>query len=196
MQQKDFDSIFQLFKGTKAIIFDLRGYPRFDGNPFKNLLQKPDALMAKFREMKPSSPNIETEANSEMTKTETTQSNFQRSVFWAPPGSAVYPGKIVVLLNESNQSAGEHTCLVLKAICNATLIGSPTSGTNGVIAEFDIPGNLVLWFSGLEVSFPDGTRTQRVGIQPDITVYSTIKGIQSGKDEVLDRAIKYLQTGK
>lgn len=196
MQQKDFDSIFQLFKGTKAIIFDLRGYPRYDGNPFKNLLQKSYALMAKFRMMKPSSPNIETEANREMTKTETTQSNFQRSVGWALPGSAVYPGKIVVLLNESNQSAAEHTCLVLKAICNATFIGSPTSGTDGVIAEFDIPGNLVLWFTGIEASFPDGTRIQRVGIQPDIIVYPSIKGIQSGKDEVLDRAIKYLKTGK
>ena len=99
-------------------------------------------------------------------------------------------------MNESNQRYGEHICLVFKAICNATLIGSPTSGTNGGLEEFDIPGNLVLWFSGEEASFPDGTRTQRVGIKPDLTVYPTIKGLQAGKDEVLDRAVRFVQTGK
>ena len=99
-------------------------------------------------------------------------------------------------MNESNQSAAEHMCLVLKAMCNATLIGCNTSGTNGGLVEFDIPGNLVLWFSGQEASFPDGTRTQRVGIKPDVAVYPTIKGIQAGRDEVLERAMVFLQTGK
>ena len=196
LQQKDFDSIFQLFEGTKAIIFDLRGYPHFDGIPFKNLLQNPNALLAKINNLKPSSPNIEADINSEMTKVENIQSSFQRSVNWAPPGSKVYKGKIAVLMNESNQSAAEHMCLAFKAICNATLIGCPTSGTNGGLVEFDIPGNLVLWFSGQEALFPNGTRTQRVGIKPDILVYPTIKGIQAGKDEVLERAIKFLQAGK
>ncbi len=197
MQQRDFDSMFLRFKDTKAIIFDLRGYPHYEdkGQPFRKLLQNPNALMAKFRSVRPSSPNIETDAW-EQTQTETGTSSFQKSVGWAPSGSEIYKGRIVVLMNESNQSAAEHVCLVLKAICNATLIGGRTSGTNGGLAEFDIPGNLVLWFSGVEASFPDGKRTQRVGIQPDIAVYPTIKGIQAGKDEVLERAIRYLQSGR
>jgi hypothetical protein len=37
---------------------------------------------------------------------------------------------------------------------------------------------------------------QRKGIQPDIYVQPTIKGIQSGKDEVLERAVKYIRTEK
>jgi C-terminal processing protease CtpA/Prc len=41
-----------------------------------------------------------------------------------------------------------------------------------------------------------GTPIDRKGIQPDILIYPTIKGFQSGKDEVLERAIKFLQTGK
>jgi len=196
LQQKDFDSIFNQFKRTKAIIFDLRGYPHFNGSPFKNLLQNPDALLAKISNPKPSSPDIEEAVYSEMTRVEDIRNSFQTSVNWAPPGSEVYKGKIAVLMNESNQSAAEHICLVLKAICNATLVGSVTSGTNGGLVEFDIPGNLILWFSGQEASFPDGTRTQRTGIKPDIAVYPTIKGIQTGKDEVLERAIGYLQTGK
>jgi hypothetical protein len=36
----------------------------------------------------------------------------------------------------------------------------------------------------------------REGIQPDIFIRPTIKGLQAGKDEVLERAVKFLQTGK
>jgi hypothetical protein len=34
------------------------------------------------------------------------------------------------------------------------------------------------------------------GYQPDISVRPTIKGMQAGKDEVLERAIKFIQTRK
>jgi hypothetical protein len=37
---------------------------------------------------------------------------------------------------------------------------------------------------------------QRKGLIPDITVRPTIKGIRAGKDEVLERAILFLNTGK
>jgi hypothetical protein len=36
----------------------------------------------------------------------------------------------------------------------------------------------------------------QLGLQPDILVRPTIKGIQAGKDEVLERAVKFIQTGK
>ena len=34
---------------------------------------------------------------------------------------------------------------------------------------------------------------QRVGVQPDISVAPTIRGIREGRDEVLEAAVKYLQ---
>ncbi|CAM3574699.1 hypothetical protein FLCH110379_11415 [Flavobacterium chungbukense] len=40
------------------------------------------------------------------------------------------------------------------------------------------------------------TETQRIGIIPDIEIKPTIKGIQEGKDEVLDRALLFIETGK
>ena len=101
-----------------------------------------------------------------------------------------------MLINEVPQSAGEHIGIGLKAFCDATFVGSPTAGANGLMTDFNIPGNINLWFSGQAVMHPDGKPLQRVGLQPDIFVKPTIKGIQAGKDEVLDRAVKYLQTGK
>jgi C-terminal processing protease CtpA/Prc len=101
-----------------------------------------------------------------------------------------------VLTNESAQSYAEGVSANLKAICNATIIGSPTAGANGGVAGFNIPGNITLCFSQLGMLLPNGKSFQRYGVQPDIFVQPTIKGIQAGKDEVLDRAIKFIQTGK
>jgi len=68
------------------------------------------------------------------------------------------------------------------------LIGSPTAGAGAYFANYNLPGNIRLWLSGSPIS--------REGIQPDIFVRPTIKGIQAGKDEVLERAVKFLQRGK
>ena len=44
--------------------------------------------------------------------------------------------------------------------------------------------------SGLGVFYPDKRPTQRVGIIPDIEVKPTIAGIQAGRDELLERALR------
>ena len=51
-------------------------------------------------------------------------------------------------------------------------------------------------FSGIGVFYPDRKETQRIGIIPDTKVRPTILGMTQGKDEVLDRAIKFIKTGK
>jgi C-terminal processing protease CtpA/Prc len=49
--------------------------------------------------------------------------------------------------------------------------------------------------TGLGAYYPDGKETQRIGIIPDIIVKPTVKGIKEGKDEVLERALKYIKDG-
>jgi C-terminal processing protease CtpA/Prc len=200
MTAKDVDSMFEAFKNTKAIIFDDRGYPHFDaGKNFDWKLAKNQVGdNAIFAVSAPTSPNVKVigwpQYNFKETFTES--QNLTDWIKTYSTGGWVYKGKIIMLINESAQSWGEHICLTMKALCNAFFIGSATSGTNGGLAAFTVPGNVTLWLSGGRVAWPDGTRTQRVGIKPDITVYPTIKGIQAGKDEVLDRAVRYINTGK
>ncbi len=74
--------------------------------------------------------------------------------------------------------------LALKTICNATLIGSPTAGANSYFVNYHIPGHLRLGLRGMPI--------ERAGIQPDIKIQPTIQGIQAGRDEALERAIKFL----
>ena len=47
--------------------------------------------------------------------------------------------------------------------------------------------------SGVGVSHLDGTQLQRIGVQPDIVVQPTVDGTRAGRDEVLERAVRYLQ---
>ena len=195
MQQSDVDSMFIMFKNTKAIVFDMRGYPHLNGDIVSRLTGKKSIVTAKFVTPAPTSPNVKNFNNFEsFLDIEDTRTAYQNVNFnnrgW------VYRGKTLMLINELAQSAAEHIGLMLKAISNNTFIGSPTAGADGSLTNFNIPGNITLWFSGENVSYPDGKPLQRVGIQPDIYVRPTIKGIQAGKDEVLERAIKYLQTGK
>ena len=73
-------------------------------------------------------------------------------------------------------------------VFNAIIIGTPTAGANSFFVNYFIPGDIRLWLSGMPI--------ERSGIQPDIVIQPTVKGLQAGKDEVLERAIKYLKTGK
>jgi hypothetical protein len=57
-----------------------------------------------------------------------------------------------------------------------------------------VPGGLRITFTGLGVFYPDGTPTQRIGIQPDIFVRPTIDGLRAGRDEVLEAALNAFQT--
>src|SRR5438270_13666993 len=107
----------------------------------------------------------------------------------------VYTGRTVVLTDESAQSWAESVVSELKN-SGATIIGSPTAGALSSTANFDIPGNLTLWLSVVMSRLPGGKSFQRSGLQPDIAVRPTIRDFQSGRDAVLERAVRFLQTGK
>jgi hypothetical protein len=51
-------------------------------------------------------------------------------------------------------------------------------------------------FSGIGVYYPDGTETQRIGVKIQKEVKPTIKGIEAGKDEVLEYAKNLILNGK
>ncbi len=102
-----------------------------------------------------------------------------------------YSGKTAVLMNQETQSQAEFTCMCLKAV-GATLIGIQTAGADGDIVTLSMPGAITVYYTSLGVYYPDGSPTQRIGIVPDIAVKPTVAGIQAGRDEVLERAIGFI----
>lgn len=82
--------------------------------------------------------------------------------------------------------------MALRVAPNAIVLGSTTSGADGNVSAIYLPGNVFTYISGIGVLNPDRSETQRIGIIPDIEIKPTIKGIQNGKDELLEKAIEII----
>jgi C-terminal processing protease CtpA/Prc len=99
-----------------------------------------------------------------------------------------------MLIDERTISQAEHTGLFLEAANGTKFIGSPTTGANGDVTVVALPGGVTMSFTGQAVRHADGRQLQRVGLVPDVPVRPTIAGIRAGRDEVLERALRYLKT--
>lgn len=107
-----------------------------------------------------------------------------------------YKGKVIVLVGSGTFSFGEQTAMSFQTAPNTTIIGSQTSGSDGPNYYFTIIKGFDSSFTSQGVFYPNKKETQRIGIVPDIEIKPTIRGIQEGKDEVLERAILFVKKGK
>jgi hypothetical protein len=108
------------------------------------------------------------------------------------PGAIHYQGRVMILVDETTQSAAEFTAMALRAMPNALVMGSTTAGADGNVSAIVLPGGLGTMISGLGVFYPDHHPTQRIGIVPDIVVKPTVQGIAAGHDEILEAAMRQL----
>lgn len=181
--------IMEKFRDTKALIVDLRCYPRefmiFDfigryfmprTSPHVIWLAPTGALPGVFHEL-------------------------QDSLFVNPDNPAVaenpdyYKGRVIVLVDSSTQSQAEYTAMAFQATPRCTVVGTQTAGADGNISALVMPGGDFGYFSGLGVLYPDGTNTQRAGVRIDVPVHATVPGLQAGRDEILEKALEIIATG-
>jgi C-terminal processing protease CtpA/Prc len=176
------DSMFEMFRNTRGIIFDDRGYPQGTAWAIApRLTDKAKVADALFQRPVVMSPD-------------SAEGTTYKFVDYTPTTSKWrYHGKTVLLVDERTISQAEHTGLLLEAANRTTIIGSPTMGANGDVTSVVLPGGLTAWFSGHDVRHADGRQLQRVGLQPDIVVRPTLAGVRAGRDEVLERALKFLR---
>lgn len=186
LQFQEVDAMFDTLRTTRAIIFDMRGYPNGTVWPIASRLTDREPVAARFR-----TPALGTGA-----PITPAWEAFEQRVGAMPAGAWRYTGRIVMLIDERSQSQAEHTGLFLRAAGGARFVGGPTSGANGEITSISLPGGITVGFTGQEVVWPDGTRLQRRGLQPDVVARPTIAGIRAGRDEVLDRAVRWIVSGR
>lgn len=175
------DTMFEQFKDTRAIIFDMRGYP--NGTAWAiapRLADRPGKAAAIFRRPLRTSPD---------TTEHTTVEFTQRIPTSAKPR---YAGRTIMLIDAHAASQAEHTGLFFEAANGTKFVGSPTVGANGDVTDVVLPGGIVAYFSGHDVRHADGRQLQRLGLQPDVVVYPTIAGVRAGRDEVLEAALRLL----
>lgn len=176
LEMKDQIVIMQKVNKTKGLIIDIRNYPRFMPYLIARRLIKQDKAYSKLIK-----PDLLYPGKYIWKKTNVLD----------PMKNEYYNGKVVVLVNEETQSMAEYSTMILQTGDNVVTIGSETAGADGDISRIEFL-TFKSAISGLGVFYPDETPTQRVGVKVDIKVRPTIKGIQEGRDEVLEKAKEYL----
>lgn len=180
IKPRNIPDMIEALKSTKAIVFDMRNYPQNTWKEISDFLNSQEKSFAIYTE-----PYLKYPGKYKWT--EGRKAGFENENH--------YKGKVIVLLNEDAYSQSEWTAMCFQTAENTTIIGSQTAGSDGNVFEFDF-NQFHTGFSGIGVYYPNKRETQRIGIVPDIEVKATIKGIQEGRDEVLDRALVFIETGK
>jgi hypothetical protein len=106
------------------------------------------------------------------------------------PTEPYYSGKLVILVDDLTVSQAEYTAMALRASPRSITVGSTTAGADGNVSKIPLPGMMSTMISGIGVMYPDSIPTQRVGVQIDTVVHPTALGLQNGRDEILEMAIR------
>jgi Peptidase family S41 len=181
---EEVDPMFAALAGTRAIVFDDRGYPHGTGftiGPRLNV--KHPRGVARFQE-----PLVTLAWGEDADGART----FLQTL--PPAQGALYTRPTVMLIDDQAISQSEHTGLIFEAYSGTTFVGSPTAGANGDVSFMPLPGGLRLSFTGHDVRHADGRQLQNIGLMPDVPVRPTLAGVRAGRDEVLEAAVRYLQT--
>lgn len=186
LQPKQVKTLMAKYKSTKGMIIDIRNYPNGVWPKLAQYLNKEKKEFAVFKAANLNNPG--TFINSKLNK------KWLSITYAGSNNKNFYKGKVVLLVNSQTISHSEFTCMALQTAPNVLIIGSKTAGADGNVTEIPLPGGYTTYMSSLGVYYPDGRETQRIGIIPNIYVKQTIKGVKSGKDEILHRAIEYVKT--
>ena len=177
------EEMFRLFRSTRAIVFDMRGYPRGTAWAIAPRINVRSAKYgAQFRRAQVSALSVE-EADASFA--------FSQPLAEATDAE-LYHGRTVMLIDDRAISQSEHTGLFFEEANGTVFVGSPSAGANGDVTVTTLPGGISVGFTGHDVRHADGRQLQRVGLQPDVPVEPTIAGLRAGRDEVLERALAYL----
>jgi C-terminal processing protease CtpA/Prc len=178
------DAIFDQFKDTAAIIFDLRGYPR-------------SHALAIAARIAPQSLGVAAELFHNVVGVGSGDGNirFQETELRIPKSTKPqYKGKVVALVDEMTSTLGGDSAMCLKS-AGAVLIGSHTFARfTQTSSTFDVPGGIRIVFSGSIPRWPGGKLLSPEGVVPDVEVRPTIASIRENKDDVLQAAMKYLES--
>jgi C-terminal processing protease CtpA/Prc len=179
LEVKDVSDVMEKVMKCKAIIFDVRNYPKGTMYSVMEFLNNKEVNFVKFTHINYKYPGV----------IEYQKTNYRVG---KKGNDDYFKGKVIVLFDENTQSHAEFTVMSLQTAPDVVCIGSQTAGADGNVSFIIYPGGYKTNLTGLGVYYPDGRETQRIGIVPDIEVKPTIQGIREGRDEVLEKAIEVI----
>ena len=112
---------------------------------------------------------------------------------FSPPKEPHIAAKVLVINVPSVVSYGESIMGIFEYYKLAEFVGEPTAGCNGNVNFFDLAGGFRIMWTGMKVIKHDGSQHHLVGIQPTYPVRRTLKALNEGRDEYLDKAVTLLK---
>ncbi|MDB4969424.1 MAG: hypothetical protein JWN44_5113 [Myxococcales bacterium] len=181
LRPAEVDAMFEQLQRTRAIIFDMRGYPNATMFAIASRINVRGARVGALMEF----CVVRGNATDEPIRQKILQPIRENT-----GGKPLYRGKTFMLVDERTNSQSEHTGIFFEAAAGTKFVGSQTAGADGDVTVTTLPGGLSIYFTGLDVRHADGRQLQRVGLPIDYLVKPTLRGVQAGRDEVLDRALQ------
>ncbi|MCK5857454.1 MAG: hypothetical protein KAG64_08190 [Bacteroidales bacterium] len=165
----------------KNIIVDFRGYPKL----------RPDDWIPHLIDKKTSISNL-------FFTEEIIYPSHSKNKLRSYPDRAFYPkeptlnSNFIYLINDKAVSAAETYLYYLRELNTSIFVGQPTAGTTGTMTNFTLRGGYSISFTGMLAKEANGELFH--GIMPDIKVNTTMEGLKQGEDELMEKAINYIQT--
>ncbi|MBT34294.1 MAG: hypothetical protein CMO01_31905 [Thalassobius sp.] len=178
---KELIEVLDEIQNSRALILDLRRYPpNFYGYTLRNFLGARESIIAK-------------QINSDLNYPGKYILTDQDEIRTMP---SKFNGKVALLVCETTQSRAEYTALWIQNGYNVTTFGSQTAGAGGMMIQQEFVGGFKSYFTSSGIFYPDMSPVQRKGVKIDIEVKPTIQGIIDGKDEVLEKAIEFINSSE
>jgi len=119
---------------------------------------------------------------------------YEGAVNPLPPRTAdPYRKPVVVLTSPRTYSAAEDFAAVFDAMKRGTIVGEPTGGSTGQPLSVPLPGGGSVRICTKHDRYPDGKEFVGVGIQPGVAAAPTVADFRTGRDTVLEAALKLLR---
>jgi C-terminal processing protease CtpA/Prc len=108
-------------------------------------------------------------------------------------GAQQFTRPVVMLTDNITVSAAEVFLIYMNSFDHVTQIGTPTSGdfSDTSMRRF-LPNGFQYQYSIMKFLLPDGTSLDGVGHIPDIEIRNSVDELDTGNDEVLERAFRFL----
>lgn len=165
--------------GSKALIIDLRGYPKHEMifHSISDFLFPEPTHFVNLHLVDP---------------------NYLGNLYTEPYSLGKfnlhhYKGEVISLVNMNTGSHTEFCAMAFRSAPKGIVIGSETIGQNGNVVRVPMVGEYAIYYSSLGVHNIDNSETQRIGILPDIEVIPTVESIANGEDLYLNAALEYLE---
>ena len=177
ISDQDFATALPDLAKARGVVFDLRGYPRVHPAFLQHLTDKP---------LRSAHWNIPV-----VTQPDGKGWGWNTLDRWElEPRLPRLAGKVAFLAGGGTISYAESCLGIVEAYGLAEIVGEPTAGTNGNVNPIDLPGGLILAWTGMKVLKHDGTPHHGVGIRPTVPVKPTLQGLAAGRDEVLEKGLE------